>query len=302
MKDPVLITGVRGFVGRVLAGRLREIGMEVHGTTRRADLKELPGGTALHTVVESAPAVWSKLLEALCPRTVFHLASGAERHASPAASAAYVSATLSAAADLLESFSTRLPSSIVLLGSGEEYGAAPVPYREDSPERPLTSYGLAKLAVTALGRQTRAGLGWPIVTVRPSVVYGPGQKESSFVSRLLSAASGGQSVPMTPGDQTRDFVHVNDLVEALILVAGAPDLADVVNVGFGREISLRAAEELLRRVVGRPIPVEFGALPYREGEPMRYAMDSSRMRSLYEWSPAISLEDGLRELMRDAPR
>ena len=194
------------------------------------------------------------------------------------------------------------PRRALLLSSGEVYGAVPVPFREDGPIAPSSAYGLAKRRAEdiVLGHRFEDSGGGRVV--RAGVVYGPGQRGAMLVPTLVEALSRGEPIALTPGAQTRDFIHVEDLVALIVRVLMAEEAPPIVNAGLGVEVTVRTIAERLARLVGERTGRElsgclrFGAVPYRADEPMRYALSCERARSL-GWAPRRELEDGLAELV-----
>jgi nucleoside-diphosphate-sugar epimerase len=158
----------------------------------------------------------------------------------------------------------------VHLGSNAEYGHAPPPHGSDTAERPVSAYGVAKLAATNLVRAKAHAEGFPGCVVRPFMVYGEGQSPRSLLSQVIDAARSRRELPTTPGEQTRDFVRVDRVARDVLAVAVAEPFAPgaVCNSCTGVETSVRdVLAHLHARYPGfRP---RLGAVPYRAGELMR---------------------------------
>jgi nucleoside-diphosphate-sugar epimerase len=160
---------------------------------------------------------------------------------------------------------------VVYLSSGEVYGAQTPPFSEDAPLLGDTPYARAKIA----GEQALAGA----TILRPSVAWGPGQEhQPMLIPSLLRARARREVFRMTAGEQTRDFVHVDDVASAIVLVADQRN--KIFNAGTG--IETRVID--VARALLPPELLDAGAIPYRENEQMRYALESSRLGSL-GWSP-----------------
>jgi nucleoside-diphosphate-sugar epimerase len=185
---------------------------------------------------------------------------------------------------------------VVLLGSAEEYGAQDGPLREDMPLRPLTFYGITKAAATSLALAMHAAGGCPAVILRPFTVYGPGQPKDMFVAEAVEAAVAGEPFRMSQGEQRRDFIYVQDLVEALLASALAPGLeGHVVNVGTGRARRLRDVAERIWQLTGSTAPLLVGARPASPHQLHDTWADTSAARRLLGWQPRVELDQGLAE-------
>ena len=138
-------------------------------------------------------------------------------------------------------------------------------------------------------------------------VYGPGDNPHKFTSSLLHAfLRNDRRIPMTLGEQKRDFIHVHDVVGAyMLLVEKADELPAHVqfDVGSGQATSIKDFALILKKkvelVLSRSVPSTlcFGELPYREGEPMCTLADVTDLRNI-GWDPTLSLEQGVEEMVK----
>jgi UDP-glucose 4-epimerase len=181
---------------------------------------------------------------------------------------------------------------LVYISSAAVYGEPQrLPIDENHPMRPLSPYGLSKLA----GEQIAQMLTPEAAVLRLFNVYGPGQTGpyAGVVSKFIERAKGGLP-PVIYGDgtQTRDFVHVADVAQfvEVVLDRGA---AGVYNVGTGRAVSIRELAAIVMRLAG--LGGEPLYAPPRHGDIKHSAADVSKAKSL-GWQPQIPLEEGLRVL------
>lgn len=195
--------------------------------------------------------------------------------------------------NLLECIDRRALRRFVQLGSSDEYGSGPAPQNEDCREAPISPYSAAKVAATHLLQMLYRSEGLPAVTLRLFLTYGPGQAENRFLPQIIKGCIKGDSFPVSQGEQIRDFLYVDDTVDA-ILCALESDSANgqVINIGSGTPITIRSAVELVVKMVGTGKP-QFGALPYRSLESMALYADTAVGREVLGWSPKISFESGI---------
>ncbi len=296
----VLVTGAAGFIGSRLVTRLLAEGAQVH------TLDLLPG--AAESVVQAhqadiadADAV-AAAVEAADPDHVFHLAAFKERSSTPAAFELAMAVNAGGTLNVLTAAAAR-PGlrSFVTMGTSEEYGQGPTPFRESQREQPISAYGASKTAATHLCQAFHRARAVPATVLRPTIAYGPGQPPDLFLSALVAALARGDRFPMTPGGQMRDFVHVDDIVEALLLAATRPAARGrVINVGSDEPLTIA---ELARRVAAQMDAEQLlgiGELPYRTGENMDYRADSTLARELLGWQARVRLEDGLVQVVETA--
>jgi UDP-glucose 4-epimerase len=190
---------------------------------------------------------------------------------------------------------------VVFAGTCAAYGDDPtLPKTEDLPPRPLSPYAIQKLAAEHYCQRFTALYGLETVVLRYFNVFGPRQDASSsyagviplFVSAL---ARGRQPVIYGDGLQTRDFVHVRDVVRANRLAALAPAAAgEVFNVGRGEAVTVRALFDAIARELGAG-GVQPAFAPERPGDIRHSLADASRARRVLGWSPRMSLAEGLRD-------
>ena len=123
----------------------------------------------------------------------------------------------------------------------DEYGIQNEPYREDQLEQPLTSYGLSKLSITKMLKALYYKENFPSLIIRPSVVYGEGQETKMFLPALANAVKNNISFDMTMGEQYRDYIYVEDLVEAIIILLSKKNLklGEIINITYGKSFKLK---------------------------------------------------------------
>ena len=189
----------------------------------------------------------------------------------------------------------------VFASSAAVYGhAANIPTRESEPLGPCSPYGIAKAAAEAYCRHFSQGRGLRTVVLRYSSVYGPAATEESeagvitiFARRLLA---GQPPTIYGDGEQTRDFVHVDDVVRANLAAGDTPlPLWSVYNVGTGVETSVRSLCAQLSGAIGTDLaPLHAAA---KHGEVLRNAQSIDLIQQDLGWSPRVLLIEGLSRLL-----
>ena len=311
----VLVTGGTGFVGSRLVRRLTAEGARVIVSLLSTDT--VGSTTSLQGVARIVPldvrdeeAVSDCMME-YRPEIVFHLAALVSSDRDPTLLPRMFDINHRGTVHLLSAAEKLGNVRVVHMGSCEEYGDGPVPFREGQREQPVSPYGLSKLAATnaCLYYHRRALLS--AVVLRPTVIYGPGETRASLLSSVVEAYMQGQTPCMSPGEQTRDFVYVDDVVEACLrsgVCAGAG--GKIINVGTGTEITVAEAARKVQERSQRSEPPDTGISPYRENEIMRYVASTERAREILGWKAAVTIEEGIDRLWtrwgdvwpaRDAP-
>lgn len=195
-------------------------------------------------------------------------------------------------------------SRVVHVSSSEVYGTArTVPMTEDHPADPHTVYGASKFAGECYARAFERCYGFPTVVLRPFNSYGPrshfeGDSGEVLPRFVLRGLIGQSLVVFGDGTQTRDLTHVYDTAQAIAQVGVADGvIGKTFNVGAGREITIRALAETVRRVVGRPdLAIEH--IEPRPGDVLRLMADSSAAVRAFNYAPSVSLSVGIADLVR----
>ncbi len=184
------------------------------------------------------------------------------------------------------------------------YGSQEAPFTESLPLKGESPYARAKVAGERALSERAQARGGALDILRLPIIYGPGQVGGMLVPSLVDSLLRGARFPMTSGEQTRDFLFVDDVCTLVqrCLAQGAP--ASVFNASGGCEVSIRDAARAIARAVSREASalLDIGALPYREHEQMRYALDASRARQVLGWTPQVDFATGVERVVEAARR
>ena len=301
-----LVTGAAGFIGSRLTARLLDDGNEVAGVDaftpyydpadKRWNLEPLlqrDGFTFTEADLRDESLDLRPMVEV---DAVFHLAAQPGVRASWGASFAdYVGHNVLATQRLLEACRAAETPRFVMSSSSSVYGEAerhPTP--EDLTPRPVSPYGVTKLAAEALLTAYAANFGLSGVALRYFTVYGPGQRPDMAFHRFIRAALNGGSIEVFgDGEQTRDVTFVDDAVDATIAAAGTPEATGPLNVGGGSQVALNEVLAAIERITGSELRIERReAAP---GDVRHTSAELGRARRLLGYDPQVGLEDGLRQ-------
>jgi UDP-glucose 4-epimerase len=286
----VLIIGGSGFIGRHLAATITPLCGHVVTAPRGTPSV----GTGALEVDVTRVEEMRALVRDSRPTIVFNLA-GRRPAAAEEDPRKTIDLNLLAAIELLRECTLREVSRVVLVGSAEEYGDQATPVSEDAPLRPRSIYGASKAAMTLHALALHASMKAPVVVVRPFSVYGAGAPLHMFVAEAADCAARGVPFRMTEGQQRRDLIHVDDVVEGLIAAATVPEAeGKIFNLGSGESHSMRDVAEMLWRISGTPAELQIGARPSHPGDLAETRANIERAKAVLNWQPRISLEDGLR--------
>lgn len=189
--------------------------------------------------------------------------------------------------------SERLRSRLVYCGSCFEYGAG-ARWTEDALPEPTTEYGAAKAAGWLLANAFARRTGLEVVSVRPFTMYGPMEPPVRLVPSVVRRALAGQPIDLTPGDQARDFVYVEDVADAFIAAATSDAaVGGTFNICTGSAVTVREVVQRVLRCTDSRSEARFGALSYRSTELSILSGDPSRARDILGWRSRVSLDEGL---------
>jgi len=297
-----LVTGGAGFIGSHLVERLLDDGWDVRVIDNLATGRE----SNLRSALARIRFVRGDILDAAAVRplcegcdVVFHLAALASVPRSIAAPAESDRVNAGGTLVVLCAAADAGVRRLVLASSSSVYGnVGETPAREDASPRPLSPYGVSKLAAEHACRLFGAAGRIETTALRFFNVYGPRQDPLSpyaaVIPRFVAASRAGRApVIYGDGNQARDFTFVLDVIEALCRVAAHPAArGEALNVAGGQPTSVRALADLIRaRFPGAPAAVHD---PPRPGEIRRSCADPSRLRACVGFVPVTPIEDGIR--------
>jgi UDP-glucose 4-epimerase len=255
-----------------------------------SDLWRLAGVLDRVNVLRGAPLAE---LKRAAPEVVFHLAwqgvTGESRDA-PEQVTVNVAATLALCQTVAEA-GCRV---FVGLGSQAEYGPHDAMLTEETPERPRSAYGVAKLCAGMMTAKLSELAGVRHVWLRLLATYGPKDDDRHLIPTVIRSLLSGERSLLTLGEQTWDYLYVEDAAEAIYRVAASPEARGVFNLGSGRAATVRAIVERVRDLIDPTIELSFGAAPYAPGQLMRLETSTQRLRRATGWEPRVSLDEGLR--------
>ncbi len=293
----VLVTGGAGFLGSVVAGKLRSRGCREIVVPRSRDYNLVEGEAVRRVLREAKPDV------------VFHLAArvggiGANRE-NPAL---FLYDNLMMGAQLIEEARRTGVRKVVVVGTVCAYPKfTPVPFREDAlwdgyPEETNAPYGLAKKMLLVQAQAYRAQYGFNTIFLLPANLYGPGDELDPSRSHVIPAVikkcvdatrEGRQEVEMWgTGKPTREFLYVDDGAEGILLAAERYNKPDPVNLGTGREITIADLVQKIATLTGYTGRIVWNASK-PDGQPRR-CLNVSRAEKEFGFRARMDFDEGLR--------
>jgi nucleoside-diphosphate-sugar epimerase len=296
LRGPVLITGATGFIGSNVTRALLDHGANVHIVVRPESdawrLQDVASGLHVHVAAMTDHEGLHRAFASARPCVVFHLAT--PRGDDKGAGRRILDETVRSAECLVRLVAQHSVERLIVAGSSLEYGPSDLPHREDAVLVPTTAHGVAKARTAVLLSQAAAQEGTPVCVLRLFHVYGPWESAHRLLPTALRAAYDGVPLPLTYTGVRRDWVHVDDVVDALLRAAGLDGRGEVFNIGTGREYSNEEVVASVAEVTGRRIETLIGTFPPRVTDAAHRRADWSRAAQAMGWSPRHDLALGIR--------
>jgi nucleoside-diphosphate-sugar epimerase len=292
----VLVTGASGYIGRHTLAPLLDSGCEVYALTRRRAVDfEWPRGVHVLTLDLFDDAARQEAFAEIAPDWLLHLAWYAEhgRFWEAKENIAWLALSIR----MLGEFAQNGGRRVVVSGTCAEYRWDGEPCREAStPLQPRSLYGACKATLFEFLEFGAARLGLSYAWGRIFLLYGSSEAEGRLIPATARALLEGRPALCTYGEQLRDFMHVEDVARALVLILTST-VSGPVNIGSGEPISIAEAVSELARRAGRIDLLRLGALPAREDDVPILVPDIARLRDEVGFRPALTLAAGLQKTL-----
>lgn len=179
-------------------------------------------------------------------------------------------------------------------GSQAEYGNLDKKIIETDPNYPVTLYGKSKLICSKISEELCSTYGINHSWLRLFSVYGPDDNHEWLIQYLIKKMFTNSSIDVTKGEQTWDYLYVEDIVEMLIKLMYSKGCG-IANLGSGSSFKVKDIILLLKELTSSSSIINFGAIPYRADQVMTMESDITRLKSIVDWSPTTSLREGLKK-------
>lgn len=293
-----LVTGGAGFIGSHLVDALIKRRVKVYvvddlSTGVKSNLNPNASLLALSVASPRLPG----LIKKIKPDVIFHLAAQIDVRASVEDPVADAETNIVGTVNLLHAAVNNKVKKFIMTSTGGAMFCDDVrpPYSEATPPAPISPYGLAKRAAESYVEYACITHGLSTVILRPANVFGPRQGlrgEAGVIALFARRMTKGQQVVINgDGKNTRDYIYVDDLVQAQLL-AMDKSVSGVFHIGNGQEVNVNAIFQKLNRLIGGKMKEVHG--PAKLGEVRRSALDARRARRVLGWRPGVSLDEGLR--------
>lgn len=295
----VLVTGSTGFIGSNLVGKLLSCEFEVYalirpessqGTKRLANYKELK-----YIYSSSSELIYMNNIPQfdIC----FNLASYGVDYRQQKLSD-MINGNIKFTLNIVEFCKNNKTKLLINTGSCFEYGSNDLKQlTEKSALNPHSIYGSAKAASVIMANTYAKLNNVRMITVRPFGIYGPNEGLHKLIPQLIETIIKNKKIDMTLGEQVRDYLYVEDLVDAYIELAISDNIVNyhIYNICSSEEVTIKQLVHALCEICGyNESNFNYGALPYRDNEVMYFVGDNTKVCNVIKWRPKVSLKEGLK--------
>ncbi len=299
----VIITGATGFVGANLARRLLQDGHALHLLVRPGykswRIAEIRGQVRLHELHLHDNDAVSKVVGQIQPEWIFHLAvHGAYSWETDWEQ--MIRTNIQGTMSLLSACLKTSFEAFVNTGSSSEYGFKDHAPAENEALEPNSHYAVTKAAATMFCRQTAHAHKVHVPTLRLYSAFGPFEEPGRLLPTLILNGLKGRLPSLADPNVARDFVYVNDVVDAYLLATQnhSSDPGPVYNVGTGVQTTLRELVEISRQVMNISEEPAWNSMPNRKWDANVWVSDNQKIRAELGWQPRHDVAEGMR-LMRE---
>lgn len=294
IKNNILIIGGTGFIGYYLAKKCIKKGWEVTSisTKKPNRLRHLPKVKYILCDITKKKILEKKIKKYF--KYVVNL-GGYVDHSNK--SKTFKSHYLGCK-NLTEIFLKKFPKTFVQMGSSVEYGNTKSPQKENAKCYPKTVYGKAKLSSSKYLVNLFKKEKFPSVTLRLYLAYGPRQDFNRFLPIIIDGCLKNKKFPCSSGNQLRDFIHVSDVVNAILKSLTNKDaLGQIINIGAGKPKKIKNIIMYIRSFLkgGQP---QFGKIKFRKDEILKIYPDVKKAKKLLKWRPLISFGSGIKSTIK----
>lgn len=294
---PILVTGAGGFVGAALYKRIARVRSDVFGVVRNLSPVRLVGSNSKSLRVADLTdfSEVSNLFDEISPRTIFHLAAYGAYPGQQSLSQIF-RVNVVGTSNLVEIASRRSQVTLINAGTSSEYGINCSRPDENATLIPNSYYAASKASTSSLLKVAFELGDLRSANLRLYSVYGPLENTSRLVPNAVREALNGRFPPFVEKQITRDFVYIDDVLEAFFLAAlkvSDQDFSGDLNIGTGIPTTLEEFARTLKDVFGVVGEPYFGTMNNRAWDLPRWYANPERARTLLNWSSTTSLETGL---------
>jgi UDP-glucose 4-epimerase len=297
----VLVTGGNGFIGSHLVEKLVLIGANVTLLVREdsdlSSLEKIRDKVKICVIDFLNKEKLEDTLIGIQPEVIYHLMADIRVARDPELLDHMIENNFLSTFNFIRAIDKEKLKTFVNVGTCEEYGDNIVPLKEDYREIPVSPYSLSKTITTYLCGYLAKIEDLPIITVRPFLTYGPKQKSKQLIPLVIESMIKGEKIDLGKMETSRDFIHVSDVVSALVKVPLSNiENGEIINIGSGKEIQIKEVVKKICKITGRDFEEYIlQDRQSRKGEMMHFYCSNEKAKKLLDWNVEVDFDEGLKE-------
>lgn len=291
----ILVTGGNGYLGTFLVKALEKENANVFVASRNAELLynhfavDITDFDDIHKVVQE-----------IQPDVVFHLAANISRSRDFAIYNDMAKVNVTGTLNVLQALQN-LDAHFIFTSSSEIYGNNTSPFNENQLPKPVSPYSLSKVNAEMLIQTYCLNHNKKFTNLRIFNFYGEHMPEDFFIPQMINSLKREEDFLMTKGEQTRDFLYVDDVVQALLLTAkNTNSYNETMNVCSGKGTKLNELTAAVNKKMNAKAKIIVGAIPYRENEVWEMIGDNSKIKQKLGFEPQVNLENGIQRVLHNS--
>jgi len=293
------VTGANGFVGANLVRLLIEKNYTVHILVRKNSgmwrLKKFLKNLRLHIGDINNQSFLKQTIGNINPQYIFHLASYGNS-SNDTDLDEMINVNIAGLKNMLDATRMINYKALVITGSSSEYGFKNKPMKETDCLKPNSYYSATKASATLIAQSFAILNNKPIFIARLFSAYGPYEENNRLIPTAIKLALADKEIPLTPKNVKRDFIYVQDVVEALLKIAKTKlKNGEIINLGTGKQNGNNEIIKTIEKVLQKKLKIKMGKFPNRTWDTNFWVADIKKAKKLLSWTPKYDLEDGLKK-------
>lgn len=285
----ILVIGGNGYLGTFLVKALKDCKANVFVISRDCKPSETEFTVDITNFSET-----QKIIQKIQPDIIYHLAANISRNRDFSIYENMALINVQGTLNVLKSLEN-IDAHFIFTSTSEIYGNNTSPFHENQIPKPVSPYSLSKINAEMLIQTYCQNHNKKYTNLRVFNFYGENMPEEFFIPQMILSLKKGEDFLMTKGEQTRDFLYVGDVVNALILTAkNTQSYNQTMNVCSGKGTKLNELAEAVNKTINTKSKIILGAIPYRNNEVWEMIGDNSKIKKITGFEPKTSIIEGIK--------
>ena len=295
LKDKkIIVVGGNGYLGSFLVSALKEQKANVFIISN--DCEATPSQFIVDiTDFEET----QKIIQQIKPEIVYHLAANINRNRDFSIYENMKAINVQGTLNVLRALEN-IDAHFIFTSTSEVYGNNSSPFHENQIPKPVSPYSLTKMSAEFLIETFCNQHNKKFTNLRVFNFFGKNMPESFFIPQMINSLKRSEDFMMTKGEQVRDFLYIDDVIDALLLTAkNTNSYGETMNVCSGKGTQLRQLAKAVNTTMKTNAKIVLGALPYRDNEVWEMIGDQSKIKRITGFEPKISIEKGIEMIINN---